>query len=100
MAGFAGLLGYLAWSVIGDTLDYRSVAQTSWATPLIYPQSIWYIGQAIFMLAAIGLAVKSLWLLISGQLARLDEAYQPKSAKQELKDELDSASQRQRGPSL
>ena len=100
MAGFAGLLGYLAWNVIGDTLAYRSVAQTSWATPLIYPQSIWYIGQAIFMLAAIGLAVKSLWLLISGKLARLDEEYQPKSAKQELEDELDSASQRQRGPSL
>ena len=52
------------------------------------------------ILMAIGLAVKSLWLLISGKLARLDEEYQPKSAKQELEDELDSASQRQRGPSL
>ncbi|WP_447928727.1 TRAP transporter small permease subunit [Vreelandella sp. EE27] len=99
MAGFAALLSYLAWNVIGDTLDYRSVAQTSWATPLIYPQSIWYAGQAIFMLVAIGLALKSLWLLLSGRWTRLNKDFQPKSAKQELEDELDSVTQRQRGAS-
>jgi len=49
LASFAALMGYLAWSVIADTLDYHAVSQTPWATPLIYPQSLWYAGQAIFI---------------------------------------------------
>lgn len=99
MAGLAGLLGYLAWGVIGETLDYQSVAQTPWATPLIYPQSIWYMGQVIFMLVATGLALRAVYLLLRGRLDRLNDEFQPKSVKQELADEVESASSRQQGES-
>lgn len=90
LASFAALMGYLAWSVIADTLDYHAVSQTPWATPLIYPQSLWYAGQAIFMIAAIYLALKACWLLSKGLTSELNEMYQPKSIKQELEEELDS----------
>jgi TRAP-type C4-dicarboxylate transport system permease small subunit len=99
MAGLAGLLGYLAWGVIGETMDYHSRAQTPWATPLIYPQSVWYVGQVIFMLVAAGLALRAVYLLLRGRLEQLNEEFQPKSVKQELADEVESASTRQRGAS-
>lgn len=99
MAGLAGLLGYLAWGVIGETMDYHSRAQTPWATPLIYPQSVWYVGQVIFMLVAAGLALRAVYLLLRGRLERLNDEFQPKSVKQELADEVESASTRQRGAS-
>lgn len=96
MAGFAGLLVFLSWRVIGDTMDYRSVSQTSWATPLIYPQSLWYVCQCIFMVVACGLALRSLWLLLRGKLSRLNEEFHPKSVKQELAEELESVSLRRK----
>lgn len=94
MAAFAGLLGYLSFTVIADTLDYRATAPTPWATPLIYPQGVWYAGQVVFMLASLALLVKALWLLVRGKLDRLNEEFHPKSIKQELDEELDSLADR------
>lgn len=88
MAGLAGLLGFLAWGVITDTLDYQATAQTPWATPLIYPQSVWYAGQVIFMLVAAAIALKALWLLLRGRWQTLDDEFQPKSVKQEVSEEV------------
>jgi TRAP-type C4-dicarboxylate transport system permease small subunit len=39
LAAFALLMAWLAWFVIQDTRSYQSVAQTPWATPLVYPQT-------------------------------------------------------------
>jgi len=94
LALFASLLAVLAWRVIVDTLEYRSVAQTPWATPLIYPQSVWFGGLAVFALVTVVLALRATWLLASGRRDRLDEEYHPKSAKEELDDELLDVSQR------
>lgn len=94
MAAFAVLLGYLSFGVIADTLDYRATAQTPWATPLIYPQSIWYLGQVIFMLASLALLAKACVLLWRGQVSQFNDEFQPKSVKQELDEELDSLAAR------
>ncbi len=98
MAAFAGLLGYLSVGVITDTLDYRSTAQTSWATPLIYPQSVWLAGQMIFMVVSFALLCKGLWLLLSRRTAQMNSAFHPKSIKQELKEELDNMTERTEQP--
>ena len=42
-----------------------STAQTPWATPLIYPQSVWYAGLVFFALVAIGYAARATWLLVT-----------------------------------
>ncbi|SEG86188.1 TRAP transporter small permease subunit [Marinobacterium lutimaris] len=94
MAAFAGLLGYLSVAVIADTLDYRSTAQTSWATPLIYPQSAWLAGQMIFMLVSFALLCKGVWLLVRGRVGQIDDEFHPKSIKQELEEELDNMTER------
>lgn len=94
MAAFATLLALLAYQVILDTMDYRSVSQTPWATPLIYPQSVWLFGIVIFSAVSIASALRASWLFARGDIAQLNIDYQPRSAKEELDDELENISQR------
>ena len=88
-------IAWVAWKVIGDTRQYGSTAQTPWATPLIWPQSVWYAGLAIFALVATGYAARATLLLASGRIDELNHDFHPKSAKEELKEELEDLAQRQ-----
>jgi TRAP-type C4-dicarboxylate transport system permease small subunit len=97
LAGFAGLLAWLAWFVIQDSRSYQSVSQTPWATPLVYPQTAWLIGLIIFGLLTAGIAVYSTWLLLTGRIASLNALLQPRSATEELKEELDDLQTRAKG---
>lgn len=97
MASLAILLAMLAWGVVRDTLDYHSTAQTPWATPLIYPQSLWFAGQVVFMLTAVGIALRASWLVVRGQLAQLNIELHPRSVKEDLDEELDDLAARQDG---
>jgi hypothetical protein len=54
----------------------------------VYPQGIWLAGLTVFALIALGFAIRATKLLLTGQLAELNEDYQPKSAKEELQEEL------------
>jgi TRAP-type C4-dicarboxylate transport system permease small subunit len=98
LAAFGSFIAWVAWRVIADTLQYRSTAQTPWATPLIIPQSVWYAGLVTFALIAIGYALRATQLLASGRLDTLNHDFHPKSAKEELKEELEDLATRQ-GPS-
>ncbi|MEZ5705685.1 MAG: TRAP transporter small permease [Burkholderiaceae bacterium] len=89
LAGFAGLLAWLAWFVIQDSRAYQSVSQTPWATPLVYPQTAWLLGLITFGLLAVGTALYATWLLLSGRIASLNALLQPRSANEELKEELE-----------
>jgi TRAP-type C4-dicarboxylate transport system permease small subunit len=95
LAAFGVLISWLAYKVIGDTLQYRSTAQTPWATPLVYPQAIWLAGLVTFALVACGFALRASRLLFGGHLTALNHDFHPKSAKEELKEELDDLAQRQ-----
>ncbi len=95
LAAFALFIAWVAFKVIGDTMAYRSTAQTPWATPLIIPQGVWYAGLVIFALVACGFALRATRLLAAGDIARLNSDFHPKSAKEELKEELDDLAVRQ-----
>ncbi len=97
LAALGVFIAYVAFKVIGDTMQYRSTAQTPWATPLIWPQSVWYAGLVIFALVATGYALRATGLLFTGQLDTLNHDFHPKSAKEELKEELDDLAARQAG---
>ena len=88
-------IAWVAWKVVGDTRQYGSTAQTPWATPLIWPQSVWYAGLAVFALVATGYALRATLLLASGRISELNHDFHPKSAKEELKEELEDLAQRQ-----
>lgn len=95
MAAFGIFVAWIATKVIADTLEYGSTAQTPWATPLIWPQSVWYAGLVIFALVATGYALRASVLLARRRIDTLNHDFHPKSAKEELKEELDDLAQRQ-----
>jgi TRAP-type C4-dicarboxylate transport system permease small subunit len=94
LAVFAVLLAIVAFKVVADTLAYRSTAPTPWQTPLIWPQSVWYAGLVVFALLTVGYAVRAMWLLARGDIDRVNRDFHPKSAKEEVKEELDDFAQR------
>lgn len=94
LAAFAIFLCWVALQVLIDSVTYGSTAQTPWATPLIYPQSLWYAGLVIFALVSSWWALWASYLLFTGKQAELVTEFQPKSAKEELKEELDDLAQR------
>lgn len=89
MAAFALLLAVLAWNVLQDSRSYQSVSQTPWATPLVYPQTAWVIGLMVFALVAIVSAGHATWLLLRGRSAELNQAFGPRSTKEEVDEELE-----------
>lgn len=94
MALFAVLLAWVCYTVVSDTQDYGSTAATPWATPLIYPQSVWYAALLLFTLVAVLLAVKATYLLFTRRLERLNDEFHPKGAIEELQEEIEDAAQR------
>lgn len=95
LAAFGVFIAVIAFKVLGDTLQYRSTAQTPWATPLIWPQSVWYAGLVTFALVATGYALRASKLLLRGEIETLNHDFHPKSAKEELKEELEDLAVRQ-----
>jgi TRAP-type C4-dicarboxylate transport system permease small subunit len=94
IAFFAIVIALVSIGVIRETIEYGSTAQTPWATPLIYPQSIWYAGFVLFMLVAIGYAARATYLLFTRRINELNVEFHPKSAKEELKEELEDIEHR------
>ena len=95
LAAFGAFIAWIAFKVIDDTLQYGSTAQTPWATPLIWPQGVWYAGLVIFALVATGYAVRATLLLFTNRIDTLNHDFHPKSAKEELKEELEDLAHRQ-----
>ena len=98
IAALAVLFVAVSFRVLDESLAYRSTAQTPWATPLIYPQALWYAGLVIFMLFAVGHAARASYLLAEGRIDELNREFHPKSTKEEVKEELDDLAQRSASP--
>jgi TRAP-type C4-dicarboxylate transport system permease small subunit len=79
----------VCWRVVSKSVEYGSAAQTPWATPLVYPQSVWYAALVAFAVYAVIHAGHACRLYFTGQRERLLVEFHPKSAKEELKEELD-----------
>lgn len=97
LAGVAVLFVAVSFRVLSESLEYRSTAQTPWATPLILPQSLWYAGLVIFALVGIGYATRASWLYFGGHIDLLNRDFHAKSTKEELKEELEDFAQRREG---
>ena len=94
LAGFGLLLVKVTYKVVVDTMEYQSTAPTPWATPLIFPQGIWFITLSIFCGVAILYALKASKLIFSGRFDQLNEDFHPKGAMEELSEEIQDLSLR------
>ena len=97
-AAMALFLVGVCYRVVVKTIEYGSSAQTPWATPLVYPQTVWYAALVVFAIYAVIYAGRASYLYFSGQRAAVLEEFHPKSAKEELKDELDDLASRTDAP--
>ena len=97
LALFTIIIVAVSSQVLRDSVQYGSTAQTPWATPLIWPQGLWYAGFLAFMVLTIGYAARATVLLFRGRTAELNVEFHPKSAKEELREELDDLTQRSAG---
>jgi TRAP-type C4-dicarboxylate transport system permease small subunit len=79
---------YVGRFVILDTLSYGSTAPTPWATPLIWPQGLWYAALCLFTLVSALLALRATRLLATGRLDRLTAEFNPKGVSEEIAAEL------------
>lgn len=94
LAAFALLLAYVCWLVLGETIEFQSTAPTPWATPMIYPQGIWFATLIVFAAVTLLAAARATVLLFRGRLDRLIVEFGPQSAEEELRAELHDASRR------
>lgn len=85
---------YVGRIVVLDTLSYGSTAPTPWATPLIYPQAVWYGALCLFALCAIYLAARGTLLFLSGRYDEVSKLFHPKGALEELEEEMSDLERR------
>ncbi len=88
LGALALFLAYFTVMTVIDTQAYQSIAQTPWATPLIYPQALWLIATVAFTLPAVWLACRAIWMLPSGQWQAITRRFGPETVEEELQAEL------------
>ncbi len=78
----------MAWFAFRETIEYGSVAQTPWSTPLKYPQGAWLAALAVFVIFAVVEALKVIGLALAGRFREVDRHFGPRGAQDELEEEL------------
>lgn len=94
LAGLALWLATFALRTVEETRLYQSIAQTPWATPLIWPQSAWLVAMAGFAAASLWLAGRAGWLALRGDWRALNREFGPDSVEDELAAELSDLERR------
>lgn len=94
LGGLAVFFLVFTIGTVGDTVAYKSIAQTPWATPLVYPQAAWLLASAVFAVVATFLAVKAAWLLARSDTDTLVRTFGPERVEDELKTELEDLTRR------
>ena len=85
----SGFLSFFAYRTVMDTYQFKSLAQTPWATPMIYPQSLWLLALLIFTATTLFLLAKSFVFLNRKDWEAMDQILAPESLEDELKAELE-----------
>lgn len=78
-----------------DTRSYQSVAQTPWATPLVYPQALWLAAMSVFTVAALVLCGQACRLLWRRDWAALNTRFGADTVSEELEAELGDLAKRE-----
>jgi TRAP-type C4-dicarboxylate transport system permease small subunit len=88
LAAIATLLPVLAWFALSDSISMHSTAQTPWATPLRYPQGVWFVVLAVFAMVALVSLLRALALAVRGRADLIERDYGPRGPREELQEEL------------
>lgn len=94
LAALSVYLLVFTYRTLSETQLFGAVAQTPWMTPLVWPQSIWFVGMAVFTLAVILLAVRAIWLGVTKNTDGLLSEFGPDDIQDELEAELSDLKER------
>ncbi len=78
----------MAWFAYSESAELGATAQTPWATPLQYPQALWTLALVPFVVVSGVEVFKILRLMFAGDVRAIDRSYGPRTAREELEDEL------------
>ncbi len=79
----------MAWFAYDESSALGATAQTPWATPLKYPQALWVAALLPFLIVSVVEVGRMLLLLVRGDTRTIDRAYGPRTAQDELEEELE-----------
>lgn len=102
LLGFAAIMGMLtlqASNVLQETIRLSAKSSTPLATPLIYPQSLWFAGLMFFFLSICILLVRSSWALMRGDLLLVKNIAGAPSMQEEIDEELHDLAHRRQAES-
>lgn len=88
------LMVWSAWFILKDTIEYQSTAPTPWVTPLVYPQTAWFIGLVLFLIVAAVPAIKATFALLRGDTDAMLTEYAPPSTTREVMEEIEDLQRR------
>jgi hypothetical protein len=77
-----------------ETQAYQSIAQTPWATPLIYPQAVWLVAMLAFTVPALVLLWRLVALMARGRWDDITRTLGPETVEDELRAELEDLERR------
>jgi TRAP-type C4-dicarboxylate transport system permease small subunit len=85
----AAALLRMAWFAYDESAALGATAQTPWATPLKYPQALWLAALVPFLLVCAVEVLRIVALLVKGDMRQVDRQHGPRTAQDELDDELE-----------
>ncbi len=87
LIGFAGVVSFMAWDMVSDTLTHGSRSITPMRTPLAIPQIPWLFGWVFFVFTGVVIALAALSRLIRGDRAGANALIGVKSIDEQIEDE-------------
>ncbi len=87
LAAMACYAAWRGWSVLEESVEFQSHANSPLQTPLWLPQTAWLAGLTLFALTAAALALHALWLLLADR-RRLNRLYGPLTLDEEIESEV------------
>ncbi len=87
LIGFAGVVTWMAWGLVADTLQHGSRSITPMRTPLAIPQLPWLAGWIFFVVCGALLFFGTLFLTLTGYAAEGERRIGVKTLDEQIKDE-------------
>ncbi len=90
MAAFALFIAVQGWTVVQESLEFRSVSNSPLRVPMWLPQGLWLAGLALFAGTATALAIHAVRTLLRDPRA-VNALYGPPTVLEEIRDEVPAA---------
>ena len=87
LTGFAGIIAWMGWGMLADTLAHGSRSITPMRTPLAIPQIPWLAGWAFFVLCGVLLFIGAIVALLRRDSASADRLIGVKTLDEQIEDE-------------